>query len=76
MKVLVTGTLHSFGIDNSNRCMCCSSIGIGDGFDIIWVWLRYCKVLVTGMLYGFAILIETIIVVAGVLGYGFILRIL
>ena len=28
------------------------------------------------MLYGFAIIIETIIVVAGVLGYGFVLGIL
>ena len=33
-------------------------------------------VLVTGMLYSFTIIIETIIVVAGVLGYGFVLGIL
>ena len=56
--------------------MCCSSTGIGDGFGIIWVWLRYWKALVTVMLYGFVIIIETIIVVVGDLGYGFVLGIL
>ena len=35
-------------------------IGIGDG-NVIWVWLKYCKVFVTGMLYGFAIIIVTIV---------------
>ena len=75
MLVFVRGILHTFGNNNSNRCMWCSSIGIGVG-NIIWVWLRYLKVLVTGMLFDFAIIIETIIVVAEVLGYGFVLRIL
>ena len=36
MEVFVTGILHSFGNDNSKRCMSCSCIGMG---------------LVTGMLY-------------------------
>ena len=32
MEVFYTGTLNSFGNDNSNRRrMCCSSIGIDDG---------------------------------------------
>ena len=29
MEVFVTGNFHSFGNENSNRRMCCSSIGIG-----------------------------------------------
>ena len=66
MEVFVRVTLSSFGNDNSNRRMFCSCIGIGD-WNSIWVWLRYWKVLVTGILYGFAIIIETIIVVAGAL---------
>ena len=44
--------------------------------NIIWVWLRYLKLFVTEMLYDYVILIETIIVLAGVLGYGFVLGIL
>ena len=76
MEIFVTGILHSFGNDNNNcRRMCCSSIGIDAG-NIIWGLLRYLKVLVTGMLYGFAIIIVTIIVVAKILGYGITLGIL
>ena len=29
MEVFVTGILHSFGNDNSKRCMSCSCIGMG-----------------------------------------------
>ena len=68
MEVFVTGILFNFGNDNINCRMCFSSIGIviGNG-NIVWVCLGYWKVLVTGMLYGFAIIIETIIMVTGVL---------
>ena len=51
-----------------------SSIVIGEG--ILWVWLIYWNVFVTGMLYGFAIIIETMLGMIGVLGYGFVLGIL
>ena len=54
------GNLHIFGNDNINRHMCCSSIGISIGNEnIIWGWLRYCKVLVIGLLCGFAIILES-----------------
>ena len=33
--VFVTGILHTFENNNSNRRMCCSSIGIGIGNGII-----------------------------------------
>ena len=75
MEVFVTGMLHSFGNDNSKLRMSCSFIGIGL-VNIIWGWLWYWKVMVTGMLYSFAIIIETIVVIVGVLGYGFVVGIL
>ena len=54
--------------------MYCSSIGIGMGKGyVIWVWLGYLKILVTGMLYGFAIIIVTMLGVATVLGLRIIL---
>ena len=61
------GILHTFGNNNSNRRICCSSIGIGNG-NIIMFWfgkLRY-------LLREFYIILETIILtivcVSGVLG--------
>ena len=56
--------------------MCCSSIGNGNYMGLVKILEVKVKILVTGMLYGFSIIIETIIAVAGVLGYGFILGIL
>ena len=41
--------------------------------DVILVWLRYWNILVTGMLYSFAIIIVTIVGVARVLGLAIIL---
>ena len=49
----------------------CYSEGIGNG-NIIWFWLWYCKVLVTGMSYGLAII--TIVELAAVLQLGFIME--
>ena len=46
--------------------------GIGKEI-VICFWLGYLKVLATGLLYGFAIMIVTILWVAGVLGTGFAL---
>ena len=66
MEVFVTGILHTFGKDNINCRMCFSSIGFS----------RYWKVLVTIMLYGFTILIITIVEVAEVLRLIFVLAIL
>ena len=72
-EVFVTGIVHSFETDNSKRLMSCIGMALVTYYiGLVMIW----KVLVTGMLYCFAIIIETIIVVAGVLGYGFVLGIL
>ena len=64
MEVFFTRILHSFETDYSKRCMSCSFIGMG----LITYYIDLVMILVTGMLYGFAIIIKTIIVVAGLLG--------
>ena len=71
MEVFVTRILHNFGKDNINCRMCYSSIGIDDG-TILWVL----QGIGNGNVYGFAIIIVTMVGVAGVLGYGFVLGIL
>ena len=58
MEVFVTGMLYSFGNNNSKRPLSCSCIGMG--LVTHYMGLRYWMVLVTGMLYSFAIIIETI----------------
>ena len=68
MEVFVTGILHSFGNDNSKRRMSCSCIGMGLVMGMLYMfWLGYWKVLVMGILFTFAIIIVTVVVVAGVI---------
>ena len=67
-------TLLSFGNDNSNCRICCCSIGIGIG-NIFEVFVTL-KGLVTGILYGFATIIVSLVGVNGVLGFVFILEML
>ena len=54
--------------------MSCSCIGMGLVKHYMGL-VNILEVLVTAMLYSFAIIIEIIIVIAGVLGYGFVLGI-
>ena len=57
VEVFVMGTLHSFGNDNSNHSICVAVVLVLVlGCYMSWLW--YWKVLITGMLYGFAIIIE------------------
>ena len=58
LEVFVTGTLHCFGNDNSDRRMYCSSIGIviGNG-NIIMFWFGQWRY----SLQVFHILLDTII---------------
>ena len=71
MEVFVTLILYSFETDNGKRCTSCSCIRMGLVTYYIGLVMIYKKVLVTGILNVFAIIIET-----GVLGYGFVLGIL
>ena len=70
MEVYITRMLHSFGSDNSKLRMSCNCIGMG----LVTYYMDLVMILeVIGNGIGFAIIIETITVVAGVLGYGFVL---
>ena len=62
-----TEILHTFGNDNINCIICYSNIGIGIGDGILYRFSRD-NVLLMGMLYGFAIIILTIILTPGVAG--------
>ena len=66
MEVFVTGILQSFETDNSKRCMSCSCIGMG----LVTYYIGLVMIL-----EGIATIIVTIIVVAGVLEYEFVLGI-
>ena len=76
MEVFVSVILHSFETDNSKPCLNCSCIGMG----LVTYYIGL-VVILEGIGNGNVIwfcnyIIETIIVVAGVLGYGFVLGIL
>ena len=74
MEVSVTGIVHSFETDYSKRCMSCRCIGMG----LVTYYIGLVMILegiCNGNVIWFAIIIETIIVVAGVLGYTFVVRI-
>ena len=78
MEVYIMGILYTLANYNINCRMCCISIKIGIDFHllteyyVILIEILECKVtgryMVTGMLYGFAI-----IIVAGVLWFGYVL---
>ena len=69
MNVLDTYIFHIFGNDNSIRLICYNSIWMGLVMGMLYNFgLGYWKVLITVMLYGFVIIIVTIVDVARVLG--------
>ena len=68
MKVFVTGILNSLGNDDSKRRMICRCIGMRLVTGILYVLVRILEgMVVMGILFTLAIIIITVVVVAGVI---------